>query len=50
MNLKKMVFCLSDFSADKVYKKKIESYVEFLYKINFGNMIYVNLNLKQEAD
>ena len=41
---------MSDFSADKIYKKKIESYIDFLYKINFGNMIYVNLNLKLEAD
>jgi hypothetical protein len=42
-----MVFCMSDFSADKIYKKKIDSYIDFLYKVNFGNMIYVNLNLKE---
>lgn len=40
-----MVFSINDQTADKVYKKKIESYLEFLYKVNFSNCIYVDLRL-----
>lgn len=48
--MKKMVFSIGDLSSDKIYKKKIESYLDFIYKVNFGNGIYVNLNMKEEAD
>lgn len=46
--IEKMVFSISDQTADKVYKKKIESYLEFLYKVNFSNCIYVDLRLSEE--
>lgn len=47
INAKKenMIFRIQDSVADNVYEKKITSYVMFLYKINFTNAIYVDLNL-----
>jgi hypothetical protein len=41
-----MIFRLNEFGSDKVYKKKIEAYLDFIFKINFSNNIYVDLNLK----
>ena len=47
LNRKKssMVFRMNEFICDSVYEKKITSYIMFLYKINFSNSIYVDLNL-----
>jgi hypothetical protein len=42
-----MVFGLADLTSDKVYKKKIDSYLEFLFKLNFANCIYVDLRLSE---
>lgn len=41
----KMVFSLSNVSNDSIYEKKINSFIEFLYKINLSNSIYVDLSL-----
>ena len=49
MHMKKMVFCMSDFPGDKIYKKKIDAYLDFLYKVNFSNMIYVDLRLLEDS-
>jgi hypothetical protein len=46
--IEKMIFSISDVTSDKVYKKKIDSYLEFLYKVNFSNCIYVDLRLSEE--
>ena len=43
----KMIFGLSSTGSDTVYEKKITSFVEFLYKINFANCIYVDLSLSR---
>ena len=43
----KMVFSLSLTSTDQVYERKITSFVEFLYKLNFSNGLYVDLTLSQ---
>lgn len=40
-----MVFRMSDCMADTVYERKINSYVNFLYKINFSNCVYTDLSL-----
>ena len=40
-----MVFSLSLAGSDTVYERKITSFIEFLYKINFANCIYVDLSL-----
>ena len=40
-----MVFRMNDFTSDNIYQKKICSYLEFLYKVNFSNNIYVDLSL-----
>lgn len=36
---------MSDCMADTVYERKINSYVNFLYKINFSNCVYTDLSL-----
>ena len=46
-NKDKMIFSLSLSGTDAVYEKKITSYIEFLYKINFSNCLYVDLSLSQ---
>lgn len=40
-----MTFSLT--SNDAVYERKITRYIEFLYKINFSNGIYVDLSLSK---
>lgn len=40
-----MVFSLSLSGSDTVYERKITSFIEFLYKINFSNCIYMDLSL-----
>lgn len=40
-----MVFRMSEYIADTVYERKITSYVNFLYKVNFSNCIYSDLSL-----
>lgn len=45
-----MIFRLNEFGSDKVYKKKIEAYLDFIFKINFSNNIYVDLNLKSQSE
>ncbi len=40
-----MIFRLSELSSDSVYDKKITSYIQFLYKVNYSNNIYVDLSL-----
>jgi hypothetical protein len=40
-----MVFRLSELTSDGVYDRKIASFIEFLYKVNFSNGIYVDLSL-----
>ena len=40
-----MVFRMSDYIADTVYQRKITSYINFLYKVNFSNCIYNDLSL-----
>jgi hypothetical protein len=42
-----MVFSLSLSGSDTVYERKITSFIEFLYKINFANCIYADLSLSQ---
>jgi hypothetical protein len=42
-----MVFSLSLSGTDTVYERKITSYVEFLYKLNFANRMYVDLSLSK---
>ena len=32
-------------SSDEQYNKKIKSYLDFLFKINFSNQIYISLQL-----
>ena len=46
-NKDKMIFSLSLSGTDAVYEKKITSYIEFLYKINFSNCLYADLSLSQ---
>jgi hypothetical protein len=43
----KMVFSLSLSGYDTVYERKITSYIEFLYKLNFSNKIYIDLSLSK---
>ena len=40
-----MVFGMSNVNSDTIYWKKISTFVEFLYKTNFSNSIYVDLSL-----
>jgi hypothetical protein len=42
-----MVFSLTLGGSDSVYERKITSYVEFLYKLNFSNRMYVDLSLSR---
>lgn len=46
-NKDKMTFSLSLSASDTVYERKITSFVEFLYKINFSNCLYVDLSLSK---
>jgi hypothetical protein len=32
-------------SSDDQYNKKIKAYLDFLFKVNFSNNIYVNIQL-----
>jgi hypothetical protein len=32
-------------SSDEQYNKKIKGYLDFLFKINYSNSIYINLQL-----
>lgn len=43
----KMVFSLSLSGSDTVYERKITSYIEFLYKLNFANRMYIDLSLSR---
>ncbi len=43
----KMIFSLSLGGSDSVYERKITSYIEFLYKLNFANKMYVDLTLSR---
>ena len=40
-----MIFRLSQLTSDNVYDKKITTFIQFLYKVNFSNSIYVDLSL-----
>lgn len=40
-----MIFSLSLSGTDAIYERKITSFIEFLYKLNFANCIYVDLAL-----
>jgi len=44
-----MIFGLSNLT-DTVYEKKINTFIEFLYKINFSNSIYVDLSLSSQPN
>ncbi len=41
----KMIFGMSNVTSDTIYEKKITTLIEFLYKVNFSNSIYVDLSL-----
>ena len=45
-----MVFSMSNIASDSIYEKKITSFVEFLYKVNFSNSIYVDLSMSSQSD
>jgi hypothetical protein len=45
-----MIFNVNDYSSDKVYYKKITSYLEFIYKVNFSNAIFIPINLKSHLE
>lgn len=40
-----MVFGLSNITSDSIYERKITSFIEFMYKVNFSNSIYVDLSM-----
>ena len=42
-----MTFQLNS-DGDLNYHRKIKSYLDFLFKVNFSNNIYVNLDLNYE--
>lgn len=44
-----MVFGMSNIASDSIYEKKITSFVEFLYKVNFSNSIYVDLSMSSQS-
>jgi hypothetical protein len=46
----KMIFGMSNVTSDTIYEKKITTFIEFLYKINFSNSIYVDLSLSGNAN
>ena len=46
----KMVFGMSNVSSDAIYEKKITTFIEFMYKVNFSNSIYVDLSLSGNAN
>ena len=47
--LKTMLFHLSQ-DSDSTYPKKLKSYLDFLFKINFSNSIYVPLSLGKSEE
>lgn len=42
-----MTFQLNS-DGDLNYQRKIKSYLDFLFKVNFSNNIYVNLDINYE--
>ncbi len=40
-----MIFGMSNVTSDTIYEKKITTLIEFLYKVNFSNSIYIDLSL-----
>lgn len=45
-----MVFGISNIASDSIYEKKITSFVEFLYKVNFSNSLYVDLSMSSQPN
>ncbi len=45
-----MIFGMSNITSDTIYEKKITNFIEFLYKVNFSNSVYVDLSLSGNAD
>lgn len=45
-----MVFGISNIASDSIYEKKITSFVEFLYKVNFSNSLYVDLSMSSQSN
>jgi hypothetical protein len=47
LHKKTMTFQMNN-DGDMNYSKKIKSYLDFLFKVNFSNSIYVNLDINYE--
>ena len=47
LHKKTMTFQMNN-DGDMNYSKKIKSYLDFLFKVNFSNSIYVNLDISYE--
>lgn len=43
-----MAFSLSS-DSDGLYTKKLKSFLDFIFKVNFSNKIYVSLQLSEDT-
>lgn len=43
-----MAFSLNP-DSDSLYMKKLKSFLDFIFKVNYSNKIYVNLQLSEET-
>ncbi len=44
-----MTFQIVASEGDYSYYRKIKNYLEFIFKVNFSNKMYVNINLNHEG-